>query len=459
MRSVIYLVTYSLLIVGVPSQGVAEDELPQSDAIPVDLIGQQETQWCWAASAQMIMNSLGKPVEQCEQAKSRFHNLACCPPPGPKDDAYSGCVRGAWPEFYKYGFKFKRTDVGQPNTWLTWDEIRRQISILKSPVAFSWLYADGGPVKGHMMVINGYETIRAGNFLLVEDPLPLKTGTLKKIRYETYVEQRGSYSHWFDYYNIASGSSIPPDNVPGAGPAGDDPTVGPGGSGDPITKSSSGSQEDADISKTNHSSGNIVSGIKAATAVAVAESKPSATLAINSFIELSARDPTNAPGGNFESFEVIKGDVRIGQAIPVVYVGADQLAAGSSGDLSRAIDTNVKTIIYPILLKDKVDSSVTMTKDHDNKWNDTEYGNKEETQLLVYYRQNYSHRYGTPLKNFFEVAITGLGKHYLATKSDQGLILIPIADDSELGIKAGTPQKAERVFDKLAKIVTKSTSN
>ena len=129
--------------------------------------------------------------------------MACCPAPAVNDGAYNVCVRGAWPEFSHFGFTFHRSDMHRVNSWLSWDEIREQISKRNSPIAFSWKYVGGGNVKGHMMVITGYETIATGNFLLIADPLPENKGTSRQIRYEVYVEQPGDHTHWWDYYDIA----------------------------------------------------------------------------------------------------------------------------------------------------------------------------------------------------------------------------------------------------------------
>ena len=199
----------------------------------------------------------------------------------------------------------------------------------------------------------------------------------------------------------------------------------------------------------------VVGGIKAAAAAAEVQSKPSATKALDSYKELSARDPSNAPGGEQDKQD----SSRIGQAIPVVRLGVDQLKAASSGKVTQAIDPTVDKIIYPILVKDKVDSSVTMTKTSNNVWQDTEYGNKEETELLVNYRDAYSRKHGTPLASFFEISVPGLSKYFLATRSNGELVLIPVSDDQEIGVKAGTPEKAESIFGKLAKFASQGPND
>src|SRR5260221_12707878 len=88
--------------------------LPDSATTNVSLRSQEETNWCWAASGQMIMARLGKPVEQCLEAKNRF-TLACCDTSRP-----ANCDQGGWPEFDKYGFSAKTTN----NSPLTWDQLR-----------------------------------------------------------------------------------------------------------------------------------------------------------------------------------------------------------------------------------------------------------------------------------------------------------------------------------------------
>ena len=81
---------------------------------------------------------------------------------------------------------------------LSWMEIRRQIAMLKKPIAFSWKYVDN---TGHMMVITGYNTVDGINWLTVYDPLEVNIGSTYSISYDEYVSGP-THTHWDDFYNL-----------------------------------------------------------------------------------------------------------------------------------------------------------------------------------------------------------------------------------------------------------------
>jgi Papain-like cysteine protease AvrRpt2 len=163
-------------------------------SLSVLLRPQKQTYWCWAASAQMVMEYLGKPVEQCEQANHRLSRADCCSNPTP-----GGCDRTGWPDFQEYGFTFKQTKQAE----LPWETIKGELAPQNvnnpcgsRPFAFSWRWHNGG---GHMMVATGYYTDPDGkNWIEVNDPLqehPL-------VSYEEYVKADGDHTHWDDFYEI-----------------------------------------------------------------------------------------------------------------------------------------------------------------------------------------------------------------------------------------------------------------
>jgi hypothetical protein len=154
------------------------------------LIGQQESLWCWAASAEMVMDLLGTKVRQCEQANERLGKTTCCNAKTPP-----ACIQTGWPEFPKYGFKATKNTTARA---LSWDELTAEIGCNKRPVVFSWQYTKGG---GHMMVAIGYQVSAGVREVLIHDPLPIGTGDDAAISYDAYVASQ-LYSHWDDYYNI-----------------------------------------------------------------------------------------------------------------------------------------------------------------------------------------------------------------------------------------------------------------
>ncbi|BBO14896.1 hypothetical protein CO683_23725 [Bradyrhizobium ottawaense] len=171
---------------------------PSTMELQVTLRPQKTGMWCWAASGQMVMEYLGKSVEQCIQANYRLHRSDCCNSPTPDE-----CVSGGWPEFERYGFQFKRTN-GTP---LTWNQLRSQLAAKKvgepcsfTPFAFSWRWIGNG---GHMMVATGYTTTPDGkNYVHVNDPWEPNIGATRTILYEVYDQLPGDHTHWDDFYDI-----------------------------------------------------------------------------------------------------------------------------------------------------------------------------------------------------------------------------------------------------------------
>lgn len=156
--------------------------------LPVPLDGQETSQWCWAASGQMIMNYLGATkVTQCDQANKRLGRTDCCNSPVP-----SACVQPGWPEMEKYGFAYTTYNGALP-----WSSLVSEIDAGR-PVAFAWGWTGGG---GHMMVASGYLVSRAGNYVYMNNPSPVGSGDQYYITYSEYVSGT-DHVHWSDLYNI-----------------------------------------------------------------------------------------------------------------------------------------------------------------------------------------------------------------------------------------------------------------
>jgi hypothetical protein len=197
----------SFLLAGSPALGAEPEPTHVPNAIckpatqaslMVTLRGQETEQWCWAASGQMVMEYLGKSVDQCSQANSLLHRSDCCTSPTP-----DACIKTGWPQFDQYGFEFTRIDSAP----LTWDQIEQQLSPKDknntcsfTPFAFAWRYNGG---NGHMMVAIGYYTAPNGDkYIIINDPLPLKKGRSVPILYESYIEVVGDHKHWATFDDI-----------------------------------------------------------------------------------------------------------------------------------------------------------------------------------------------------------------------------------------------------------------
>ena len=176
---------------------------PPNTPAGVSLVGQEQDNWCWAASGQMILGYYGKTIKQCTQVSDRYPRVGnCCSDRPPAD-----CRRKTgWPEFCKHEVDAKI----RHNAGLRWDEIKEQIGCQHNPIAFTWKWADG--VKGHMMVAFGYGTDSssvAKPFLWVRNPLPVGAGKTEKIFYTDYLPDTSSgsssspvHTHWDDFYDF-----------------------------------------------------------------------------------------------------------------------------------------------------------------------------------------------------------------------------------------------------------------
>jgi hypothetical protein len=121
----------------------------------------QETElWCWAATGQMTMEFLGKPISQGEQADAVFGRHDCCQQPHPRP-----CVRGGSVVLSPFGFTFD-----QSSTPPSEGELVRQLYTLRKPVPFAWQFPGGG---GHASLVVGYARRPDGTFLVeCLDPWP-----------------------------------------------------------------------------------------------------------------------------------------------------------------------------------------------------------------------------------------------------------------------------------------------
>lgn len=124
------------------------------DAVP--LIEQEQDSWCWAATGEMIMSYLGKPVRQSHEAyvekgfpfcKGYAHWAMEDLSNGPGN--CTGCNCGGSPPLAQFGFN---------GTWsstpLSWDDLKVQIASHNTPIWFAWNWCGTG---AHVMVVNGYD--------------------------------------------------------------------------------------------------------------------------------------------------------------------------------------------------------------------------------------------------------------------------------------------------------------
>jgi hypothetical protein len=157
--------------------------------LPIELSPQKTRLWCWAASAEMIMQYISKKtVSQCEQASKYFSLNSCCQAVTPEN-----CINGGWPQFEQYGFLVQKTQ----NEPLSWTALTTEIENNR-PFAFTWRYRTGG---GHMMIVVGYREDGGQQLVHIMDPFPVGVGAVHPIPYEEFAKPSCG-SHWNDFFSI-----------------------------------------------------------------------------------------------------------------------------------------------------------------------------------------------------------------------------------------------------------------
>lgn len=186
---------------------------PGTYYLSVGLIPQTQAQWCWAASAQMVMAYHGKSVSQCEQAQHHGDRnpgligsgTICCAQPPPQD-----CNNPGTPDFGFYGFAAQ-----QSFDPLGIEQIKEQIFTKQIPFVFSLSQQN----DKHFRVAKGYKTLlvapAAGYqqrpiaappvprshlyfFIYVNDPEPLNTGSIWFVPYGVYSTPGVHQETYFD---------------------------------------------------------------------------------------------------------------------------------------------------------------------------------------------------------------------------------------------------------------------
>ncbi len=183
-RLILALLASTVLVTGCcPYNGVGTK--------PVTLRAQETNNWCWAASTQMPMETLGEFVSQCSMANERFNRNDCCTAGCPKNAV---CNKPGWTMFSEYGYSFD-----QSFTPLGWAQIKDQICKAKKPLAFAYGPKSGG--VGHVVVIYGFNESNGHQDLMLKDPWAPCNGTSRQITYQEYSNSL-TKNHWRTMYNI-----------------------------------------------------------------------------------------------------------------------------------------------------------------------------------------------------------------------------------------------------------------
>lgn len=136
-----------------------------TDRLGVPLIAQEQSNWCWAASAQMIGQWYGINIPQCEQANYAFGRTDCCTTPFPRE-----CNRGGYASttLAHWGFTYSIADGGLSDSTLV-----SELTDRKRPVAEIWDWTSGG---AHQFAVTDHLRFAEDQFVVKNDPWPPNVG-------------------------------------------------------------------------------------------------------------------------------------------------------------------------------------------------------------------------------------------------------------------------------------------
>lgn len=130
--------------------------------LTVPQIKQEQTQWCWAACADMVLHYYGNAgVRQCDFANWLFAQSACCNVPS-SSLCNKPCAIGDVCRVYnQWGIQCSYTGSSVAFATLQ-SEVNADRPV---EVGYAW---NGG--NGHVAVIRGWDVNATGPFLAVNDP-------------------------------------------------------------------------------------------------------------------------------------------------------------------------------------------------------------------------------------------------------------------------------------------------
>jgi hypothetical protein len=166
------------------------------NTVPVELDGQEQSNWCWAATTQMIAAYFGVSRTQCTIANKYFGfpllGIDCCNP----SYASTTCNQGGWWNLTSFGFT--ETDS---NKALPFDQLSAEFASSR-PVAFAWKYKDGK--SGHALVATGTWTSSSSGqqWVSLSDPEPQGVGSTRDVKYSEWANGPSNYTFWKVSYNI-----------------------------------------------------------------------------------------------------------------------------------------------------------------------------------------------------------------------------------------------------------------
>jgi len=146
----------------------------------------------------------------------------------------------------------------------------------------------------------------------------------------------------------------------------------------------------------------------------------------------------------FDSPEEVR-SATLGTPIQDFMVRLDRLKKYEPGSRPDDLLTATGQVIYPVLVKDQVKSSMTISKNKES-WHAVSFGGPNFVKLISKTLVENSRKTGLDHSSYFLVRVPSVNLFFLGFRSTNELMLIPLMDDKKLGFKGGIGMKAEKIF-------------
>jgi hypothetical protein len=155
----------------------------------------------------------------------------------------------------------------------------------------------------------------------------------------------------------------------------------------------------------------------------------------------------------FESEDEVR-TATLGEPLPVYHIRLDQLREYQPNIDPNKLLTDVGQMMYPVLAKEQVRSSLVIARAGDS-WKEARYGGPNLGRALARVRAAHMATYQQPFTSYRVVQIPGLNVYFLGRRVDNKLVLIPVLDDARYNLKAGVAMPAEEVLRIMAEAAKK----
>jgi hypothetical protein len=186
---------------GGPNNGGIGSDVPvpnypgASNLLADVLMPQEQSNWCWAATAQMTAGYSLVSMPQCEQANVATSRSDCCTDPAAASDTGRCNVPGWWSQLPNFGFTYTDSTWGSA---ISFAQLQIETNASR-PVPYAWGWTGGG---GHaMVVVKTFVPTLSAPWVSINNPWPPNTGDQADMSYYTWVSDV-DHVHWQDSYNV-----------------------------------------------------------------------------------------------------------------------------------------------------------------------------------------------------------------------------------------------------------------